>query len=245
METNAGQSVDRQEAYSSERDESEQAATRPRLPDSDESRYKIVHDDLMAEYFKLIDIVTSFDSRLLTIKGWGVTLSLASLGLGFQQGHYGLFLVAALSGLAFWVVEGTTKNHQRRYYPRMGDIEEAAFRLYLVEKDGGPISSPMIDWGWYVAMQRFIVGARYKGDPSRPKRWQNDASQGLIDDQKAKRDEKGNLRIYSRATRARELIKRVRSSPMLYPHVMFPHVIAVIAGITLFAIGLSGKLGHI
>jgi hypothetical protein len=34
----------------------------------------------------LTDIVKDFDQRLLTIKGWGVTLSLASLGLGFPTG---------------------------------------------------------------------------------------------------------------------------------------------------------------
>lgn len=56
-----------------------------------------LHNDLIEEYYKLTDIVTAFDQRLLTIKGWGVTLSLFSLGLGFQNDHYGLFLVAALS----------------------------------------------------------------------------------------------------------------------------------------------------
>jgi hypothetical protein len=233
---------------SDERDESEQADTRPGPPDAEEGKRKVLHDDLVAEYFKLVDIVTSFDSRLLTIKGWGVTLSLASLGLGFQQGHYGLFLVAALSGLAFWVVEGTTKNHQRRYYPRMGDIDEAAFRLYSVEKEGRPISSPMIDWSWYVAMQRFIVGVKYKGDPSRPKRWDDDVSKEVRDsDGKllVERDGDGKLHIYGRGTRARLLIKRVQKSTLFYPHVMFPHVIAVIAGIILFAVGLSGNLGPI
>lgn len=69
-----------------------------RLPESDLDR---LHDDLQAEYAKLTEIVSAFDQRLLTIKGWGVTLGLASLGLDFQQEHYGLFLVAAVSGLAF------------------------------------------------------------------------------------------------------------------------------------------------
>src|SRR2546423_9362592 len=117
-------------------------------------REHVLHDDLQAEYAKLVDIVTSFDQRLLTIKGWGVTLSLASLGLGFQQNHYGLFLVAAASGLAFWVLEATTKMHQIRYYPRMGDIEFIAYELFRVEAPSGPASSPLIDWGWYPAGPR-------------------------------------------------------------------------------------------
>ena len=48
----------------------------------DENR---LHDDLMTEYFKLVDLVRDVDQRLLTIKGWGVTLSLASLGFGFHK----------------------------------------------------------------------------------------------------------------------------------------------------------------
>src|SRR6185503_10660426 len=63
--------------------------TSPASPDRSLDR---LHDDLQAEYAKLVDIVTTYDQRLLTIKGWGVTLSLASLGLGFQQNHYGLEL---------------------------------------------------------------------------------------------------------------------------------------------------------
>src|SRR5271155_3758715 len=105
------------------------SAERPLAHDRDLGR---LHDDLQAEYAQLVDIVSAFDQRLLTIKGWGVTLSLASLGLGFQQNHYGLFLVAAVSGLAFWLVQATTKMHQMRYYPRMGDIEFISYELFQV-----------------------------------------------------------------------------------------------------------------
>ena len=50
-------------------------------------------DALLKEYYEILKIVGDFDGRLLTVKGWGVTLSLAALSLGFQQSHYGLFLV--------------------------------------------------------------------------------------------------------------------------------------------------------
>ena len=181
-----------------------------------------LHDDLMQEYFKVADIVSSIDQRLLTIKGWGVTLSLASLGLAFQQEHYGLFLVAALSGLAFWIVEGTTKFHQIRYYPRMGDIEAAAFELYRVDRSsGGPVSSPLIDWSWWTSYQR-IRGGESRGNPWIPRRWP--------DKPEAKR---------------RTRWGRVRYSPMLYPHVMFPHIVSLAAGLILFTVGLAGRLGPI
>src|SRR5215208_4606561 len=122
-----------------------------RSPEPDLDR---LHDDLQSEYAKLADTVTVFDQRLRTIKGWGVTLSLASLGFGFQQDHYGVFLVAAASGLAFWLVEATTKLRQIRYYPRMGDIELIAYELFGGDTPTGPASSPLIDWGWHTAGPR-------------------------------------------------------------------------------------------
>lgn len=188
------------------------------MADQDDARLARLHDDLVGEYNKIADLVTSFDQRLLTVKGWGVTLSLASIGLGFQQNHYGLFLVAALGGLSFWVVEATTKFHQLRYYPRMGDIEVACFELFRVDGDDGPTSSPLIDWSWYTAKRR-VRGGPKKGELRIPQRWpeENPLSVG----------------------------RRVRFSTMLFPHVMFPHVIAMIAGTILFVVGLAGGLGPI
>jgi hypothetical protein len=164
------------------------------MGDQDEAHLDRLHGDLIAEYYKLADLVTSFDQRLLTIKGWGVTLSLASLGLGFQQDHYGLFLVAALSGLSFWIVEATTKFHQLRYYPRMGDIEASTYELFRVDGADGPMSSPLIDWSWYTAKRR-LRGGPTKGELRVPQRW----------------PEENPLAFWP----------RVRFSTMLYPHVMF------------------------
>ncbi|WP_282004162.1 hypothetical protein [Propioniciclava sinopodophylli] len=111
------------------------------------------------EYLRITVIVTEFDQRLLTVKSWGVTFSLATLVLGFSGGHYGLFLVAAAAALSFWLIEWSVKRHQVRYYPRMGDIEYEAHVLFGVErKDGGVSSSPMIDWSWYTALPR-VFGA--------------------------------------------------------------------------------------
>ena len=47
-------------------------------------------DAELQEYFSLVKSVANFDQRLLTVKSWGVTLSLVALGLGFQyqmSGH--------------------------------------------------------------------------------------------------------------------------------------------------------------
>jgi hypothetical protein len=131
-----------------------------------------LHDDLQAEYAKLVEIANAFDQRLLTIKSWGVTLGLTSLALGFQQDHYGLFLVAAASGLAFWLLEATTMRHQIRHYPRMGDIEFIAYELFAVSTPSGPASSPLIQWGWHTAEPR-VRKVASKGDPRRPRPWAN------------------------------------------------------------------------
>jgi hypothetical protein len=186
-----------------------------RSPRSDRDR---LHDDLQAEYAKITEIVSAFDQRLLTIKGWGVTLSLASLGLGFQQNHYGLFLVAAVSGLAFWLVEATTKVHQMRYYPRMGDIEFIAYELYRAETPNGPASSPLIDWSWYMAWPRLrrlkSDDPKRKLDPQVPRPWPNEQTGRVL-------------------------------RPWMFPHVALPHVVSFVVGTVLFVLGLCGVFGPI
>ncbi|MEZ0449939.1 hypothetical protein [Cellulomonas sp. ICMP 17802] len=105
---------------------------------------------LAAEYAALVRTVSEFDGRLLTVKSWSVTLSLAGIGLGFQQQHYALFALAAATGAAFWLIEAMTKRHQVRYYPRMRQIEawSAAADLRLGDL---PVSAPRIDWAWTAA----------------------------------------------------------------------------------------------
>ncbi len=105
------------------------------------------------EYFAVLDLITEFDHRLLTIKGWGVTLSLAALGLGFQYHAYGFFLVAFASSIAFWAIEGVTKRHQMRHYPRMREIEVNQYRR-SAEADRWS-SAPRVGWSWDQAEQIF------------------------------------------------------------------------------------------
>lgn len=117
-------------------------------------------DDVdLQEYFALRETISSFDQRLLTIKGWGVTLSLAALGFGFQYRSYGMFLVSATSGVAFWALEAVTKRHQMRHYPRIRDIEVA--RCLRAPEDMRAQSAPRTDWSWTEA------GNVLRGKPSR------------------------------------------------------------------------------
>lgn len=107
-------------------------------------------EDLLREYYEIFHTVNEFDKRLMTVKGWGVTLSLAALAGGFQYSHYGLFLVAALSGIGFWLIEGTIKRHQMRFYFRMREIEVLRHKS-ASEENTGDRSSPRIDSSWSYA----------------------------------------------------------------------------------------------
>jgi len=116
---------------------------------------KRLHTRLMSEsteereYFAIVETVNAADQRLLTIKGWGVTLSLVALGLGFQYRAFGFFVVALVSSISFWVLEFTVKRHQMRYYPRMREIEVR--RHGEAAASNAPLSAPRIDWSWATA----------------------------------------------------------------------------------------------
>ncbi len=120
-------------------------------------------DDELREYFALNEMVATYDQRLLTVKGWGVTLSLVALGLGFQQSSFGMFLVAAVSSLAFWCLEAVMKTHQMRFYPRLREIE--VNRYQRASETDKPYSSPRINWGWVRASQVLLGKAESLGNP--------------------------------------------------------------------------------
>ena len=129
-----------------------------------------MNDDVeIQEYFVLVKSVSEFDQRLLTVKSWGVTLSLGGLGFGFQYRSYGMFLVAAASSLAFWSLEGAMKRHQMRFYPRLREIE--VNRYARASDQDRRFSAPRTDWSWVQAGKLFR-GALAEPDlppqPSRP-----------------------------------------------------------------------------
>jgi hypothetical protein len=185
----------------------------------------MAEDILTKEYFTLVDIVKEFDKNLITVKGWGVTLSLAALGFGFQYQHYGLFLVASVSGLAFWTIEGVMKQHQMRYYLRMREIEVLSaertsegekakqlprlpFPFSAKPSKQAPIAAPQIDWFWEIAPNYFKE--KETGIPPLPQRYGKIPSYGVT---------------------------------WVLPHVLLPHIISIVLGCVLFVLGLSHVLG--
>ena len=178
--------------------------------------------DLQTEYYAMLDVVTGFDQRFLTVKGWSVTLSLAGIGLGFQQGHYALFALAAGTALAFWLIDVTMKTHQVRYYARMRDIEVAAFHLNRVRLEGlGDVSAPRIDASWEAA-------SRPPAEPS--------ASSS------AGQERQGQPAAAPRRRSPQEM-RRVLRLAFWMPQVLLPHALAVLVGAALFVAASSGAGG--
>lgn len=91
------------------------------------------------EYFAVLNVVSEYDGRFITIKEWSVALGAVGVAAAFTADHRSLFLVATLSSLCFWIIEGLAKRHQQRYYRVMREIEKA----------GDPaVFAPRIDWSW-------------------------------------------------------------------------------------------------
>ncbi|HEX5858612.1 MAG TPA: hypothetical protein VFY91_10945 [Microbacterium sp.] len=181
---------------------SEHEPTSP--PSSDPAALR---QDLMAEYQAILKIVSEFDGRIMIVKGWSVTLSLAGLALAFQTQHWALFALASATALGFWYMETMIKRHQMRYYPRMREIEVAAYELNRVPiEDGSSVSSPKIDWKWGYTGR----GAEYPDAPTRRS--------------------------------PADLRRLLRRAPWM-AHVLVPHAIAVVLGVLLCVLVLTGAPG--
>ena len=189
----------------------------------------LLREDLSKEYYAILGVVSSYDGWLLIVKGWSVTLSLAGLGLGFQQRHFALFALAALTGAAFWYLDGLMKGYQYRYYVRMREIEYTAYLINRVPLDGEygdkEISAPRIDMTW--GFRGYPVNDNNQPLPLRP--WWRRLPRGGEepkpgDDWRADEPERRSAQhIYSQL--------RVR---FWWPNVALPHAIAVILGAALF-----------
>lgn len=117
---------------------------------------------IFQEYFKLVDVIDAYDTRLLVIKGWSVTFSLVMLGLAFEKKVRLLFLVASISSICFFLLDITYKNYQTNYYSRMNQIEVVCSKQ-VTDNKGNKESvklspRPGIDWVWWQANDNKIMG---------------------------------------------------------------------------------------
>lgn len=79
---------------------------------------------LKDEYVLLQNFYEEFDRRLLTIKGWSVTVALGAIGVGFYQSEY-LWLFAVGASIAFWLLEALWKSFQYMHAQRIAVLEKA------------------------------------------------------------------------------------------------------------------------
>ncbi len=79
---------------------------------------------LKSEYLHLQSVIEDFDQRALTVKTWSISFSFAALGGAFAANAPIVLLVASVSALIFWFLEGQWKTFQYAYYSRSETIEE-------------------------------------------------------------------------------------------------------------------------
>lgn len=181
-----------------------------------------LREDLGKEYYSILEVVSDYDQRFLTIKGWSVTLSLVALGLGFKEQHAFYFALAAFSGLSFWVLEALAKRHQLRYYSRMRDIEVACYYLNRVPlPELGEASAPRIDMSW--AFSGYDV--------------ENGKPRPALD---RKGREVTDWRTDPPWRRKPEEVHWLLLRPWRMPHVLLPHALAVVVGLALCLGALLG-----
>jgi hypothetical protein len=196
--------------------------------------------DLSTEYYAILNVITDYDQRLIVVKGWSVTLSLAAIGFGFEKGHYALFALAALTSLAFWYLDALYKGFQIRYYSRMRDIEVAAYYLNRVRlPELEEMSAPRVDWYWGYAGHRNAPKDPRKDDrfKSAPKPYVGPPGTDGSKPQVGQAYDYRHLPPWRRDARELHTLRR-RAWRM--PQVLFPHVLAAAIAAALFVGAATG-----
>jgi hypothetical protein len=207
----------------------------------------LLREDLSKEYYALLGVVSSYDGWLLIVKGWSVTLSLAALGLGFQQRHYALFFLAAVTGAAFWYLDGLMKGFQYRYYVRMREIEYTAYLINAVPLGGkyrhSKISAPRIDMTW--GFKGYPINTETgKPLPRHRPWWRGKLKLGpedkpWLDWRGPKPKQWYDWRDEEPERRPPEKIRRDLRHRFRWANVALPHVLAVLLGLGLFIAALA------
>ncbi len=78
---------------------------------------------VIAEYFKVLDILQSYDPYFLTIKTWGVTVSGAAIAIGISLRSSSVFFLVSLLAVGFWTTEVQFKLLQLGHMQRGLELE--------------------------------------------------------------------------------------------------------------------------
>src|SRR6266496_4855178 len=98
----------------------------PKIPKSkfdmnEETQANLLKD----EYVMLQNLYEDFDSKGLTIKGWSITVALATIGSGLLSNRNVLLLVAFAVALMFWYLEAYWRGLAYFFAVRIQNIEQA------------------------------------------------------------------------------------------------------------------------
>lgn len=107
---------------------------------------------LKDEYVLLQNFYEDFDRRALLIKGWSVTISVGGLALGFDRGIPMIWLLAAVAGLLFWLIDAKWRTYQ---YANRGRIKE--IEAYFRGDGPANLASLQIYSRWWTGYQKQSV----------------------------------------------------------------------------------------
>jgi hypothetical protein len=82
-------------------------------------------EELREEYFKLIDILQSYDPYFLSIKNWGVTIIEVAAAIGITKKAPVVFLPISFIASGFWLTEVRFKLLQFGHLRRGTERERA------------------------------------------------------------------------------------------------------------------------
>ena len=80
-------------------------------------------DWIKDEYLHLQELIQTFDQKALTIKAWSATISMAGVGIAYEQAEPSLLLISSVGALLFWLIEWRWKVFQSAHYGRIEEIE--------------------------------------------------------------------------------------------------------------------------
>lgn len=111
--------------------------------------------EVLQEYYHLAGYVQGYDAHFLLIKSWSITVSGAAIGVGFSTGlagsdrQLGLFVVAFVLSIAFWITEVSFKLIQLAHVYRQSSLENAL-------RERKDIATPAIleSYGYGIAIDR-------------------------------------------------------------------------------------------
>ena len=84
---------------------------------------EILANTLKDEYLLLQQFYEDIDQKGLTIKGWSITVAIATFGAAFVYGKTEAYLISIASGLLFWYLESYWRGLSYFFSTRIKEIE--------------------------------------------------------------------------------------------------------------------------